>query len=75
MKKYAITIGTVTQAIKARDILRKNGFKVSVKKANLPLDNYGCVYSVILEANNISSAKELLLKAGINIKAITEKGA
>jgi hypothetical protein len=73
MERYAITIGTVPQAIKARDILRKNGFKVSVKKANSELNNYGCVYAVILEGNNINEAKKLLIKSGISIKAI--KGA
>ena len=71
MKRYIIATGTVTYAIKGRDLLRKKGFKVKIEritgKATL-----GCGYAIILEGN-ISQAEEILRGAGIKILEIIEK--
>lgn len=70
MKKYNIIVGTVTQAIKGRDILRKNGFRVSIKKASADAGNSGCAYAIILDGDNIDSAVKILYKSGITIKSV-----
>ena len=43
MKRYVIATGTVTYAIKGRDLLRKKGFKVNLYK--VVTDTYDGVYS------------------------------
>ena len=73
MKRYVITTGTVTQAIKGRDVLRKKGFKVSVSKSSEVIPNSGCGYSIVLEGGNITDGEKLLRRAGIRIQSITEK--
>lgn len=70
MKRY-ITVGTVTHAIKGRDILRKNGFRVSVKKASSDVTGTGCAYTVVLENGNVNEAVRILHKNGIIIKSVT----
>ena len=71
MKRYIIATGTVTYAIKGRDLLRKKGFKVKIEritgKATL-----GCGYAIILEGH-ISQAEEILRGGGIKILEISEK--
>lgn len=70
MKRYVITVGSVTQAIKARDLLRKNGFRARAQKQVGNTEDTGCAYAVILESDNISSATRILTQSGIIIKSI-----
>jgi len=69
MKRYNIIVGTVTHAIKGRDILRKKGFRVSIKKAS-DESGSGCSYAIVLEGNDIDSAVKILYKSGIIIKSV-----
>ena len=70
MKRYTISTGTVTYAMKGRDILRKKGFKVKVEritgKAAL-----GCGYAIILEGD-ITEAERLLRQSDVRILEISE---
>ncbi len=71
MKRYIIATGTVTYAIKGRDLLRKKGFNVKIEritgKATL-----GCGYAIILDGD-ITAAENLLRDRGIKILEISEK--
>jgi hypothetical protein len=71
MKRYIIATGTVTYAIKGKDLLRKKGFKAGIEritgKAAL-----GCGYAIILEGN-IAEAEKLLRNNGVKILEISEK--
>lgn len=71
MKRYVITVGSVTQAIKARDLLRKNGFRVEARKQVGNTEEIGCAYAVVLESSNITSATKILRQSGIKIKSIS----
>lgn len=71
MKRYIITTGTVTYAIKGRDILRKKGFNVKVERIT-GKSNLGCGYSIILNGE-IKDAENILRSAGIKILEISEK--
>lgn len=68
MKRY-ITVASVTQAIKGRDVLRKNGFKVGIKKADSK--TVGCAYTIVLEDGNLDEAVRYLHKFGINVKLLS----
>jgi len=71
-KRYIITTGTVTYAIKARDILRKNGFKAATERITSGAGSAGCGYAVIIN-ENLDKAVDLLKKNGIKILEINEK--
>ena len=71
MKRYIITTGTVTYAIKGRDILRKNGFKVRTERITGEKTS-GCGYAIILDGE-LESAERLLRQHGVKVLDITEK--
>lgn len=64
--KYAIVTGTVTYAIKGRDILRKNGINASVERNSFGLGRYGCGYGIVIK-NDIERAVEILKQNEIKI--------
>lgn len=72
MKRYIITTGTITYAIKGRDLLRKNGYNVKIERISSGLGNAGCGYTIVLEGN-IAAAERLLRDAGVKILDISEK--
>ncbi len=71
MKKYIITTGTVTYAIKGRDLLRRKGFNVKIERIASGASS-GCGYSIVL-SGEIKDAESLLRSAGIKILEISEK--
>lgn len=71
MKRYLIQLGTVTYAIKARDLLRSRGFKVKIERKTGG-KNQGCGYAIVLE-ENIAAAVEILHEKGIKTLEIIEE--
>ncbi len=71
MKRYIITTGTVTYAIKGKDILKRNGIKAKVDRIMSGKGSSGCGYAIIVE-NDFEKALELLKKSGIKILEINE---
>lgn len=57
--KHMIVTGTITYAIRGRDILRKNGFKASVERNSRGLGRLGCGYGIVVEGD-IERAEEIL---------------
>lgn len=70
MKRYAIQTGTVTYAIKGREILRKKGFKVKIERIT-DTKAYGCGYAIILDGN-LAQAENILRENGVKILDITQ---
>jgi hypothetical protein len=69
MKRYVITVGTVTYALKGRDILRKAGKKAWVEKIISNGKSNGCSFAIITEGD-LKSAEQILIKNGIRILEI-----
>ncbi len=69
MTRYLITVGTVTHALKGRDVLRKSGKKAWVEKSSSGGKNTGCSYAIVTEGD-IASAEQILLNNGIRILEI-----
>lgn len=67
-------IGTVTYALKAKDILRHNGIKAYVERKSVNIGKYGCGYSVVIK-DNIETAKTILADSGIKILDIKYEAA
>lgn len=72
MKRYIITTGTVTYAIKGRDLLRKKGYKVKIERITSGKGAKGCGYGIILDGD-IGDAENILRTAGVKILEINEK--
>ncbi len=72
MKRYIITTGTVTYAIKGRDLLRKKGYKVKIERITSGKGAKGCGYGIILDGD-MGDAENILRTAGVKILEINEK--
>ena len=70
MKRYIIITGTVTYAIRGRDILRKEGFRATVERNTVGIARYGCGYGIVLNGN-IEKAIEILNESGIKILEVS----
>ena len=70
MKKVYIVTGTVTYAIKGRDLLYNNGIKAEINKINGA--SYGCGYAITMYPP-IENAVNLLRENGIKILDVTTR--
>lgn len=68
MDKYVISTGTVTYALRGRDLLRNNGFKAYIERSTAN-DRIGCGYSITV-AGNINKIIECLNRQDIRIAEI-----
>lgn len=74
MQEYFIVTGTVTYAIRAKEILRKNGFYARVEKISSSENDIGCGYAVAVKEKP-NEAAELLVSKGIKILKIKSKNS
>lgn len=65
MEKELIYIGSINKAFKARDILKKNGFKVAIERGINSNSNDGCGYSILIVNGSAKRAKSILSKNGM----------
>lgn len=65
MDKYIIVTGTITYAIKGRDLLRRMGYRASIERITSG-DRIGCGYGV-LTFGEIEKIKELLDSNSIKV--------
>ncbi|MBR7071446.1 MAG: DUF3343 domain-containing protein [Clostridia bacterium] len=70
MKKHIVMTGTVTYAIKGRDLLRHAGFRAGIERVTSG-KTPGCGYAIVLEGD-LSSAEKILRDAGVKILGIRE---
>ena len=71
MESYSIAVGTITFAIKGRDLLRDLGLRAHLTRRISQNGNAGCGYSIVIQGN-ISKAKSALENAGIKILQINK---
>ena len=71
MKRYMITTGTITYAIKGRDLLKRKGYNARIKRITSGLGSSGCGYTIIADGN-LSQLEKILRSAGIKILEINE---
>lgn len=67
MKEIFVVTGTVTYAMRAKEILAKNGFSADVKKWNDKSGKFGCGYGIVLRKNAVDEIKDLLIENGVKI--------
>ncbi len=69
MGKFLIVTGTITYAIRGRDVLRRHGYTANMEKTKSGL-NHGCGYSITV-SGEIEKIEEILKNAGVKILEIT----
>lgn len=70
MLYHTIAVGSITYAIKGRDILRKAGIKSHVERKTNQKGNTGCGY-VIIAYGNREKIVDILKRNGIKIISIS----
>lgn len=69
MQRYDISTGSITYAIKGRDLLRKQGIKANVERKTSGMAKSGCGYSIIA-TGDIKRIESILKKANVKIVQI-----
>lgn len=70
MDKTIFIVGSVTNAIRGRDLLRTNGINAYTERTPNGLNQTGCGYNIII-AGNKTRAESLLMNAGIRILGVS----
>ncbi len=71
MRGFSVVTGTITYAIKGRDILRRHGYRAHIEKITDSKQNVGCGYTVVFNGD-IVKAQDILQNAGVKILQIRE---
>ncbi len=69
MSQYVISTGTVTYAIKGRDLLKRNGYKAKVIRNSSAA---GCGYGIVVTGDK-NNVERLLRAAGVKILDMKEQ--
>ncbi len=73
MSKKGIKVGSVTMAMKGRDLLQRNGYKAYLTRNPHPYEDEGCGY--LIYVNNIDKACfEILRRNGIKTNGVVDLG-
>ena len=64
--KHVIVTGTVTYAIRGRDILRRHGIAATVERNSAGLGRLGCGYGIVVKGD-IEHAVDILRKNSVKI--------
>lgn len=73
MNRYVIYSGTLTHAIKGREILKNNGYQAFVERRTADIGKYGCGYAVICITEDIAPVQTILQNSGVRILKINKE--
>ncbi len=71
MKGHIIITGTVTNAMRAREVLGRNGYNSQIMRVKASPTN-GCGYGVLVQ-RNLEEALSILKENGIKLLGIIER--
>ena len=71
MKRYNVITGTITYAIKGRDVLRRNGFRAELMRTVNAAGNVGCGYGIATNCDE-ETIIELFNRYGIKFLRINQ---
>lgn len=67
MGNSAITVSSVTYALRGQKILRSLGIKAEVKKTIKQEGDRSCSYSILIPSEKADEAEQILLRNGIRV--------
>ena len=71
MANYYIHVGSITNAMRGRKLLEKQGIRAYLHRSTHPVENDGCGYHLLM-TESPGRAEEILRKAGVRIIRISE---
>lgn len=71
MKKTFILTGSITYALRGRDLLKGKGYKATAKKIQNIAKGSGCGWGIVIE-DNFDGAEQLLRQNGVKIVGVNE---
>lgn len=74
MNRPLLVVGSVTYAMKGRDILNRNGFQATVERIPHIGGGAGCGYGIEVSPEGLAEAEALLGEAGIHVLRREERG-
>lgn len=66
MNKWFIKVNSITTALRAKELMIYNGYRVSMKRAENALSEQGCGY-ILVSSGDIERAEMLLKNSGIKV--------
>ena len=72
MNNPLIMVGSVTYAIKGRDLLRRMGYRASMERTPAHLNRVGCGYSITVEDLDAIKASRILEENGIKVYGVSD---
>ncbi len=66
MEKWYIKVNSITTALRAKELLIYNGYRVSMKRAEKALSEDGCGY-LLISTGDMQKAEKLLGNSGIKL--------
>jgi hypothetical protein len=71
-QQVVIDVGSVTYAMKSRELLRNNGIRAYVERLPRTPNTSGCGYGVYVP-NGVEEAEQILQEAGIHVLGRRER--
>lgn len=72
MERLFVATGTITYAMKGREILRQNGFSAELKRLSGNMKGFGCGYGISVRADK-EKVEKLLEENGVRyLRILTE---
>ena len=72
MNNPLIMVGSVTYAIKGRDLLRRMGYRANMERTPASLSRVGCGYSITVEDLDAVKAAKILGENNIKVYGISD---
>ena len=71
MANYYIHVGSVTNAMRGKQLLAEQGIRSYLHRASHPAEEDGCGYSLLV-TDQLSKAEQILKSRGVRVSRITD---
>ena len=71
MSNYYIHVGSVTNAMRGKQLLAEQGIRAYLHRTSQPAENDGCGYSLLI-VDSVQKAEQVLRQRGVRVIRITE---
>ena len=71
MANYYIHVGSVTNAMRGKQLLLEQGIRSYLHRASQPAEGDGCGYSLLV-TDSVAKAEQILKKRGVRVIRITD---
>lgn len=71
MANHYIHVGSVTSAMRGKQVLAEQGIRAYLHRASRPADGDGCGYSLLI-TDDVARAEQILRNKGVRVVRITD---